>query len=201
MSTKTAQKATARPPRLPKGEAEQVRIRKEIGHDFALKDDRFGRKRLAKGTQEGARLYEVSNDGHTATGGIVRVRNVDPLSGLTSLSRQQREAGMRYRQDFRNSSEATAKPMAWAERVDGGRTGSGVAEHILSAGRDHAEATRALVHWEIAGIVQKVCCADATVKSLAEQAGEPRDVVVKLLKIGLDILAVHYGMMLMRKPR
>ncbi|MER8601691.1 DUF6456 domain-containing protein [Mesorhizobium sp. M1339] len=178
MSSKIAQKTKARPTRLPKGEAEQVRIRKEIGHDFALKDDRFGRKRLAKGTQEAARLYEVS-----------------------SLSRQQREAGMRYRQDFRSSSEATAKPMAWAERVDGGRTGSGVAEHILSAGRDHAEATRALVHWEIAGIVQKVCCADATVKSLAEQAGEPRDVVVKLLKIGLDILAVHYGMMLMRKPR
>jgi hypothetical protein len=31
-------------------------------------------------------------------------------------------------------------------------------------------------------------------------SGEPRDVVTKLLKIGLDILAVHYGMMLMRKP-
>ncbi|WP_245525691.1 hypothetical protein [Mesorhizobium sp. M00.F.Ca.ET.216.01.1.1] len=40
-----------------------------------------------------------------------------------------------------------------------------------------------------------------SVKSLAEQSGEPRDVVTKLLKIGLDILAVHYGMMLMRKPR
>jgi hypothetical protein len=49
-----------------------VRIRKEIGHDFALKDDRFGRKRLAAGA--GASASEVSNDGHTSTGGIVRVR-------------------------------------------------------------------------------------------------------------------------------
>ena len=34
-------------------------------------------------------------------------------------------------------------------------------------------------------------------KSLAEQTGrELRDVLSKLLKIGLDLLAVHYGMML-----
>ena len=29
----------------------------------------------------------------------------------------------------------------------------------------------------------------------AERSGDGRDVQVKLLKIGLDLLAVHYGMM------
>ncbi|RVB77476.1 MULTISPECIES: DUF6456 domain-containing protein [unclassified Mesorhizobium] len=201
MSRKTAQKAKPKPPKLAKGEAEQVRIRKEVGHDFALKDDAFGRKRLAVGTLEARRVYEVSNDGHTATGGIVRVRNVDPLTGITSLSRQQREAGMRYREDFRVSAQDGVKPTALTERVDGGRIGGGVADRILSAGRAYADATRALSHWEVSGVVQKVCCHGETVKSLAEQNAEPRDVVAKLLKVGLDLLAVHYGMMLMRRPR
>jgi hypothetical protein len=198
MSRKTARKAKAKPPKLAKGEAEQVRIRKEVGHDFALKDDAFGRKRLAAGTLEARRIYEVSNGG--PPGGIVRVRNVDPLTGITSLSRQQREAGMRYREDFRVSAQDGVKPMALTERVDGGRIGGGVADRILSAGRAYADATRALAHWEVSVVVQKVCCAGETVKSLAEQTGEPRDVVSKLLKIGLDLLAVHYGMMLMRRP-
>jgi hypothetical protein len=56
-----------------------------------------------------------------------------------------------------------------------------------------------LGHWEVAGVVQKVCCHGESVKSLAEQSGEPRDVVAKLLKVGLDILAVHYGMMMGRR--
>ncbi|GLS39302.1 hypothetical protein GCM10010869_48990 [Mesorhizobium tianshanense] len=199
MSKKTAKAKAPKPPKLLKGEAEQVRIRKEIGHDFALKDDAFGRKRLAAGTLEARRVYQVSNDG--PTGGIVRVRNVDPLTGITSLSRQQREAGMRYREDFRVSAQDGVKPMALTERVDGGRIGGGIADSILSAGRAHADATRALAHWEVAGVVQKVCCQGETVKSLAEQMGEARDVVTKLLKVGLDMLAVHYGMMLMRRPR
>jgi hypothetical protein len=196
MSKKTAR---PRPPKLPKGEAEQVRIRKEIGHDFALKDDAFGRKRLAAGTLEARRIYEVSNDG--LPGGIVRVRNVDPLAGITSLSRQQREAGMRYREDFRVSAQDGVKPMALTERVDGGRPDGGVSDRILSAGRAYADATRALAHWEVSGVVQKVCCHGETVKSLAEQTGETRGIVTKLLKVGLDMLAVHYGMMLMRRPR
>lgn len=195
MSNKTAQKAKPKPPKLPKGEAEQVRIRREIGHDFALRDDRFGRKRLTTGTQEAARIYEVSNGGYTSTGGIVRVRNVDPLLGITSLTRQQREAGMRFRGDFERASREGLRPMAWEERVDGGRRDGGIPDHVLSAGRAHAEATRALAHWEVSTVVQKICCAGDSVKSLAEQTGEPRDVVSKVLKIGLDLLAVHYGMM------
>ncbi|TIV56511.1 MAG: hypothetical protein E5V89_35050, partial [Mesorhizobium sp.] len=70
------------------------------GHDFALKQDRFGRQRLSNGTAEARRVYEVSNGGYTSTGGIVRLRNVDPLTGITSLTGQQREAGQRFRDDF-----------------------------------------------------------------------------------------------------
>ncbi|TPK88878.1 hypothetical protein FJ934_25720 [Mesorhizobium sp. B2-4-12] len=194
---KKAKPAKPQAPKLPKGEAEQVRIRREVGHDFALRDDEFGRKRLTVGTLEARRVYEVSNDGHTATGGIVRVRNVDPLLGITSLSRQQREAGQRYREDFQCSQQADVKPMRWTERVDGGRQG-GIADSVLDAGRAHAAATRALGHWEVAVVVQKVCCTGGSIKSLAEQTGEGRDVVTKLLKVGLDLLAVHYGMMTRR---
>lgn len=117
---KKAKAAKPQAPKLPKGEAEQVRIRREVGHDFALRDDAFGRKRLAAGTAEARRVYEVSNDGYTSTGGIVRVRNVDPLIGITSLSRQQREAGQRYRDDFQCSQQAGVKPMRWSERIGGG---------------------------------------------------------------------------------
>ncbi|RWO96723.1 DUF6456 domain-containing protein [Mesorhizobium sp.] len=185
-------------PKLPKGEAEQVRIRREIGHDFALRDDAFGRKRLAAGTLEAARVYEVSNDGNAATGGIVRVRAIDALIGITSLSRQQREAGLRYREDFRCSQQADVKPMRWTERVDGGRDGGGIADSVLDAGRAYAAATRALGHWEVAAVVRQVCCADGSLKRLSEQTGEGRNVVTKLLKVGLDLLAVHYGMMMRR---
>ncbi|RWO69895.1 MAG: hypothetical protein EOS17_12375 [Mesorhizobium sp.] len=185
-------------PKLPKGEAEQVRIRREIGHDFALRDDAFGRKRLAAGTLEAARVYEVSNDGYAATGRIVRVRAIDALIGITSLSRQQREAGLRYREDFRCSQQADVKPMRWTERVDGGRDGGGIADSVLDAGRAYAAATRALGHWEVAAVVRQVCCADGSLKRLSEQTGEGRNVVTKLLKVGLDLLAVHYGMMMRR---
>ncbi|RWC54599.1 DUF6456 domain-containing protein [Mesorhizobium sp.] len=198
MSRKT-KSAKPQAPKLPKGEAEQVRIRREVGHDFALKDDAFGRKRLAAGTSEARRVYEVSNDGYTATGGIVRVCAVDPLVGITSLSRQQREAGLRYREDFRCSQQASVKPMHWTERVDGGRHGGGIADSVLEAGRAHAAATRALGHRDIATVVRQVCCAEGSINGVAEQIGERRDLVTKLLKIGLDLLAVHYGMMMERR--
>ncbi|MES0134371.1 hypothetical protein NKJ88_05295 [Mesorhizobium sp. M0016] len=199
MSKNTAQKR--QPPKLPIGEAEQVRIRREIGHDFALKDDRFGRKRLSVGTEEARRVYEVSNDGYTATGGIVRVRNVDPLVGITSLTRQQREAGQRFRDDFERASRDGLRPMPWEERIDGGRINGGIPDRVLNAGRAHTHAIAAMAHWEVAEVVRQICLEGQSVKALAERTGEGRDVVVKLLKVGLDLLAVDYGMMMMRKPR
>ncbi|TIT74394.1 MAG: hypothetical protein E5W57_25905 [Mesorhizobium sp.] len=185
----------AQPSKLAKGEAEQVRIRREIGHDFALKEDRFGRQRLASGTAEARRVYEVSNGGFTSTGGIVRLRNADPLVGITSLTRQQREAGQRFRDDFERSQREGLQPQSWSERVDGGRVGGGIPDRVLSAGQAQAQAAAALGHWEVAEVVRKICLEGQSVKAIAERSGDGRDVVVKLLKVGLDLLAVHYGMM------
>ncbi|MBZ9852142.1 DUF6456 domain-containing protein [Mesorhizobium sp. CA14] len=193
MSRKAVKKP--QPPKLPKGEAEQVRIRREVGHDFALKTDAFGRQRLTPGTAEARRVYEVSNGGHTSTGGVVRLRNVDPLTGITSLTRQQREAGQRFRDDFERSQREGLQPQSWSERVDSGRVGGGVPDRVLSAGRAYAHAAAALAHWEVAEVVRKICLEGQSVKAIAERTGEGRDVVVKLLKVGLDLLAVHYGMM------
>jgi len=193
MPRKAAKKP--QPPKLAKGEAEQVRIRREVGHDFALKQDAFGRQRLTQGTAEARRVYEVSNSGYTSTGGIVRLRNVDPLVGITSLSRQQREAGGRFRDDFERSQREGLQPQSWSERVDGGRVGGGVPDRVLSAGRAHAHAAAALGHWEVADVARKICLEGQSVKAVSERTGDGRDVVVKLLKVGLDLLAVHYGMM------
>ncbi|MBZ9986615.1 DUF6456 domain-containing protein [Mesorhizobium sp. BH1-1-5] len=192
MPRKAAKKP--QPPKLPKGEAEQVRIRREVGHDFALKQDAFGRQRLTPGTAEARRVYEMSNGGYTSTGGVVRLRNVDPLKGITSLTRQQREAGGRFRDDFERSQREGLQPQSWNERVDSGRFG-GVPDRVLSAGRAYAHAVAALAHWEVAEVVRKICLEGQSVKAIAERSGEGRDVVVKLLKLGLDLLAVHYGMM------
>ncbi|MBZ9868446.1 DUF6456 domain-containing protein [Mesorhizobium sp. CA15] len=193
MPRKSAKKP--QPPKLPKGEAEQVRIRREVGHDFALKTDAFGRQRLTPGTAEARRVYEVSNGGYTSTGGVVRLRNVDPLTGITSLSRQQREAGGRFRDDFERSQREGLQPQSWSERVDSGRIGGGVPDRVLSAGRAYAHAAAALAHWDVAEVVRKICLEGQSVKAIAERSGDGRDVVVKLLKVGLDLLGVHYGMM------
>ena len=79
--------------------------------------------------------------------------------------------------------------------LDGGRINGGIPDRVLNAGRAHAGARAALVHWELADAVRSICLEGQSVKSLAERTGEGRDVVVKLLKLGLDLLAVHYGMM------
>ncbi|TGV62691.1 hypothetical protein EN792_073160, partial [Mesorhizobium sp. M00.F.Ca.ET.149.01.1.1] len=138
----------------------------------ALKQDAFGRQRLTAGTAEARRVYEVSNGGYTSTGGIVRLRNVDPLVGITSLMRQQREAGQRFRDDFERSQRDGLQPQSWSERVDGGRVGGGVPDRVLSAGRAHAHATAALAHWEVAEVVRKTCLEGQSVKAIAERSGE-----------------------------
>ncbi|TIO63594.1 MAG: hypothetical protein E5Y00_22550, partial [Mesorhizobium sp.] len=71
--------------------------------------------------------------------------------------------------------------------------------HLPVGERAHAHAAAALAHWEVAEVVRKICLEGQSVKAIAERTGDGRDVVVKLLKVGLDLLAVHYGMMMGRK--
>ena len=95
-----ARKNTKPVPKMRAGEAQQVKIRRDLGHDFAIRKDDHGRDRLISGTADARRVYEVSNDGYISTGGIARVRKVDPLKGISSLTDKQREAGARYRAEF-----------------------------------------------------------------------------------------------------
>ncbi|PWJ75271.1 hypothetical protein C7441_12153 [Pseudaminobacter salicylatoxidans] len=192
--TKAAQKKPA-VPKVPKEEKEQVRARKAAGLDYALTVDGHGRERLINGTAEAERKLEKSQSG------VVRVRTVDPLVGISSLTWQQREAGKRYRDEFEAFSSVGAKGIAYQVRVDGGALGGGIPAKAIDTGRAFKKATDAIGHWDVSSVVQAVCCSGSSISEVAKQVDESRDVVVKLLKIGLDNLAVEYGILVPRRPR
>jgi hypothetical protein len=175
--------------RRPVAEAErqQVRARRIVGHDFALASDEHGRQRLVAGTAEAARRYEIAGGGKT-----VRVRRVDPLSGISSLTPLQRRAGMRYRDDC-EAANIGIRSAILEERVDVGRSGGGLPAALLGKGQDFHAANRAIGHADIVEVVAGICVAGHSVTSLAAKTGDTRDVVAKLLKIGLDNLARHYA--------
>lgn len=178
--------------KMPKGEAEQVRIRRDLGHDFALKQDEHGRTRLVSGTVEAGRVYDVSNGGYISTGGIVRVRNVDPLKGISSLTKAQRMAGEKYRETYELCASYGASAIPLQAKVDGGHCGSGVPETISIAHGALADANAAIGHHEIIAVVANMCVAGLTASDVATKTGDVRHAITKLLKIGLDNLAVHY---------
>lgn len=178
---------------VPRGEAEQVRIRRELGHDFALKQDTFGRQRLTAGTAEARRVYEVSNDGYTSTGGIVRLRNVDPLTGITSLTHKQREAGARYRDDFDLAAREGLKAMGMQERVGGGSASASVPARLLDNHAAMAAARRALVYPEITSVLDLVCGLGMSLRDVAASQKVERAIPAQLLRMGLERLVAHYG--------
>lgn len=170
------------------GEAEktQVRARKVIGHQFALTRDARGRERLVAGTAESKRRYELASGGKA-----VRVRTTDPLAAISSLTPVQRRAGQVFRDDF-EAGIVGIRGAFLEERVDGGRTGGGLPAALLGRGQAFQAARLAIGHAELAAVVAGVCIAGHSIKALAAETGQSRDVVVKLLKIGLDNLASHY---------
>ncbi len=178
------------------GEAEktQVRARKAVGHEFALTRDAHGRQRLVAGTAESKRRYEMGSGGKA-----VRVRNTDPLLAIPSLTPEQRRAGQAFRDDF-EASIVGIPGVLLEERVDGGRVGGGLPAALLGRGPAFQAASRAIGHAEIAAVVAGVCIAGHSVNALSGQTGNTREVVVKLLKIGLDNLAAHYDSGRGRKP-
>lgn len=192
MSKKKAP-AKLKVPKMPKGEAEQVRIRRDLGHDFALTQDEHGRTRLIAGSADAARIYDVSNGGYVSTGGIVRVRRINPLSGIPSLTEQQRAAGLKFGEVYEYCATEGIRTGVLQERVDGSGKPCEVPDHLLDAAASLGKAKLALSHHEIIGVVEDICGKGMTVKAVADQNRDQRFAVVKLLKIGLDILAVHYG--------
>ncbi|WP_027039109.1 DUF6456 domain-containing protein [Mesorhizobium ciceri] len=180
-----------RPPTIKPDEAEQISIRRKF--DFPLGLDEFGRQRVPKGTQDAQRAYDASN------GGIVRIRNVDPLKGISSLTPEQRQAGDKYREIFEFCEREGARAISIQERVDGGKLGFGVPEALSMAHSALSSARRAIGHHEIEGVIDNVCCHGRSLRELASLTGDPREALLWLLKIGLDNLSYHY--MIVPRPK
>jgi len=173
-------------PKVPKEEKEQVRARRAAGHYEAIRFDEYGRQRLTMGTAEAARQYDLSK------GGIVRVRNVNPLKGISSLSAKQREAGQRYRADFELAAREGLKGASTDIRVDGGNVSASVPVRLIDNHKILADARDALVYPEIISVINAVCGLGMTIKDIAAAENVVRDVPVQLLRMGLERLVVHY---------
>lgn len=183
MQTERARKTQ----KVPEAEKEQVRARMAIGHDFALTTDEHGRMRMAYGTVGSKRLYDLTSAGY------VRLRQVDPLKGIMSLSDGHRAAGTKYRETAELCIIAGASGGQFQERVDGGGMPKGTAE-VVAVALDAIERARSAIgHHEIVGIVDAVCISGQSIKQISERTRDPRDALVRLLKIGLDNLTYHYG--------
>lgn len=177
-------KRRGRPP-IPDDEKQQLRARKLVGHEFAIGKDEHGRDRLATADR---RQFDIGS-----MKSVVRVRNVDPLAGMSSLSWQQRKAGGQFREDYETIASEGVKTGSWEIRVDGGGGERDQPERVAAAHDRMAKALLSLRYGEIRRTVICICGEGMSVKSLAEQDRNPRDVVAYLLGMGLDRLAVDYG--------
>jgi len=184
-SKKTAARSAKK---VPEAEKEQVRARRQLGHTFALTTDDRGRDRLRDGTAESQRQYEISN------GGIVRLRNIDPLIGIQSLSEPQRRAGIQYRTDYEMATREGIRTGAMAEHVDGGYAGgAGVPTKVLDALLSLDLARKSVRHPKLILVLDQVCGLQRSISDTSKQTGQPRDVLVDRLRIGLDLISDYYG--------
>jgi len=185
--SKPPKKLRPEKPKVPKAEKEQVRARRAAGHYGALQLDEYGRQRLIKGTAEALREYELSKTG------IVRVRNVDPLKGISSLTYKQRQAGQRYRADFELAAREGLKGATTNIRVDGGNENRTFAVRLIDNHTILAEARKALAYPEIVAVLDAVCGLGMSIKEIATREKVVRDIPVQLLRMGLERLVLHYG--------
>lgn len=176
-----------RPPKVSEDEKTQVRARKAAGHDFALRTDEHGRQRLVTGTQEAARKFELTS------GGKIRLRNVDPLIGISSLSKAQRDAGTKYRETMEACAGYGASAIPLQIKVDGGKGGSGVPEAVSIAHASLSAAREQIGHHEIVAVVDAICCGGMSIRELAGKTRNSREAILWLLSIGLDNLTFHYS--------
>ncbi|MGB3391687.1 MAG: DUF6456 domain-containing protein [Pseudaminobacter sp.] len=175
-------------PKVPKEEKEQVRARRAAGHFEALRFDEYGRHRLIQGTAEAARKYDYDPQ----KGAVVRVRNVDPLKGILSLTRKQREAGERYRADFEMAAREGMKGASTDIRVDGGGSHRTVSARLIDNHAILAGARKALVYPEIVSVMNAVCGLGMSISEVAAREKVVRDIPAQLLRMGLERLVAHY---------
>lgn len=173
-------------PKVPKDEKEQVRARRAVGHLEALRLDEYGRHRLMSGTAEAARQYDLSKTG------IVRVRNVDPLKGIASLTHKQRQAGERYRADFEMAAREGMKGASTDIRVDGGGFHRTISARLIDNHAILADAQKSLVYPEIVSVINAVCGMGMSIREVAVREKVVRDIPVQLLRMGLERLVIHY---------
>jgi hypothetical protein len=186
MSGGRKKNASAR--KVPEAEKQQVRARRELGHAFALTKDERGRDRLRTGTAEAQRHYDISN------GGIVRVRNIDPLVGISSLSDQQRAAGIRYRTDYETASSEGMRTGTMMEHVDGGKHGAGgLSVKVMNALASLRSAQKCAGHPKLVRVLDQVCGEQRSLRDLEKLSGVSREVLVDRLRIGLDNLVDVYS--------
>ncbi|NGN44763.1 hypothetical protein G6N74_27275 [Mesorhizobium sp. CGMCC 1.15528] len=76
------------------------------------------------------------------------MRNVDPLKGISSLTKAHRMAGETSRETYEFCAREGLKTGAVQERVDGGRMGSGVPSEAMSIAQSSLKA--AIGHHEMA---------------------------------------------------
>lgn len=184
---KTKKQPAPEKPKVPKAEKEQVRARRAAGHYEALRVDEYGRHRLIGGTAEAMIQYDLSK------GGVVRVRNVDPLKGILSLSHKQRESGNRYRADFELAAREGLKAMQMQERVASGSASASVPARLIDNHSTMAKARQALVYPEVIRVLDAVCGLGMSIKEVAAKEGVVRDIPAQLLRMGLERLVIHYG--------
>lgn len=176
-------------PKVPKDEKEQVRARRAAGHFETLQFDEYGRQRLIRGTAEAARSYDYD----PRKGEVVRVRNVDPLKGILSLTHKQREAGARYRADFELAAREGMKSASVDQRVDGGRITASIPVRLIDNHAVMADARKALSYHEIIRVIDYVCGLGMSIKEIAAKENVVRDIPAQLLRMGLERLVIHYG--------
>jgi hypothetical protein len=178
----------SKPPGIPAEERKQAILRKQLGHDFAIKPDAYGRSRLVAGTAESQRQYEQS-----PRSGIIRLKDIDPLVGISSLSVPQRKAGLAYRDDYQACAREGLKAFGLEPAVDGGNATGIVPAHLLDAFTRLRIVRKRIAYREMVDIMDGIVGEAVSLRSLEASTRNPRVVIVRLLKMALDSAAVFYG--------
>lgn len=168
--------------RISPAEKEQVRIRRKLGHTYAIGNDEHGRERLTKGTAESRRNYDESNTG------VVRLRLHDPLIEM-KLSNDQRKAGVHYRACYEAIAQSGVKSASlFTEHVDGGSLHKDIPTSILNAWGE-LRRVRAKLHPSIVIVMDHVCGLRMSIREASQASGIYPHAVKALLMVGLDVLA------------
>lgn len=176
-------------PRISGAEREQVRLRKEVDHDFALRKDEHGRDRLIVGTAESGRAYERDEKST-----VVRVQRADHLQTMFkqgAITKQQHQAGEMYQEDYVLVHSYGLGSGGWTEKVDiSGIKQPDMPLHVTAANqRLELCSVKAGMMGEY--VLRQVCGENNSPSSLKGIGGAPREYWTARLREALEEIAVH----------